>query len=147
MGGFDRPSTSRKVAIRAPSPSSTIRAAYGSLLELLISETGRCLSMPIIDQCLPARFKRQRPAAPKRASMARAREAELHCGVRPERRTTSRHIIVSLAAKAAASAGVLEKSRAPATKNRLCIDCSAAISFCAVASLSTIAGGVAIGMT
>ena len=81
------------------------------------------------------------------AARLRPRCRNLHCGVRPERRTTSRHITVSFAARAAASVGVLEKSRAPAAKNRFCINCSAAISFCVVASLSTIAGGVAIGMT
>src|SRR6476659_2159014 len=78
---------------------------------------------------------------------AHANAENCHCGVRPERRTTSRHITVSLAAKAAASVGVLEKRRAPPAKNRFCVDCSAAISFCAVASLSTMAGAVAIGMT
>jgi hypothetical protein len=49
------------------------------------------------------------------------RRARGHCGVNPERRTTSRHIAVSLAAKAAASAGVLEKRRAPAVRNRFCV--------------------------
>jgi hypothetical protein len=49
--------------------------------------------------------------------------------------------VVSLAARAAASAGVLERRRAPAARKRLWVDCSAAISLCAVASLSTIDRG------
>src|ERR1019366_3209083 len=52
-----------------------------------------------------------------------------------------------LAANAMASSGVLERMRAPATRNRFCIPTSAAICFIAPDSLSTIGRGVAAGST
>ena len=81
------------------------------------------------------------------SSMRRQTGLRAYSGVNPERRTTSRHIAVSLAAKAAASLGVLDKIRAPAVKNRPRVDSSAAISLCVVAIVSTIDCGVATGMT
>src|ERR1019366_2135165 len=68
-------------------------------------------------------------------------------GFRPDSATTSFHIARSLAANAIASSGVLERMRAPATRNRFCIATSAAICFIAPASLSTIGRGVAVGST
>ena len=54
-----------------------------------------------------------------------------YCGVSPDSCTTSCHILVSFAAKALASAGVLCSSRPPAARKRFCSASSAAISLCA----------------
>ena len=62
----------------------------------------------------------------------------IYCGFSPDSRTTSCHILVSFAAKALASAGVLCSSRPPAARKRFCIASSAAISLCTADSLSTI---------
>src|ERR1019366_82017 len=89
-----------------------------------------------------ARFSTAEPAAHgARLGVVR------YWGFRPDSATTSFHIARSLAANAMASSGVLERMRAPATRNRFCIATSAAICFIAPASLSTIGRGVAVGST
>jgi hypothetical protein len=60
----------------------------------------------------------------------------------PDSATTSFHTDRSLAAKASASYGVLERQRAPTTRKRFWISGSAAICFMAPASLSMIGHGV-----
>src|SRR5450830_354755 len=77
----------------------------------------------------------------------RARAPVHYWACAPDSATTSFHIARSLAAKASASSGVLESTRAPATRKRFWISGSAAICFMAADSLSMIGRGVPAGTT